>query len=274
MHQTRFIIAGMKRSGTTLLHSALTGHPDVKGVRGEVIGLKVISHGPDLFTFNRVRTLGIDPVSLTRSNLEYLFSLFDDRPQAVGFKTAFHLPELARSFLQAVKEADPGIKVITTVRKDCLATAASMMLAQKLKRFHTVGNQKTKDIRVRIDPVVFSRDVIRFRDMIDVFEGTIERGNHLGLTYEEDLARGVEQCYAKVCQFLNLEPVDPSWVKMKKQARHPSEFVSNYERLREIEEQTIKSGIAVPETIAYRIYRKVKWLTCGKWFQRDKRESH
>lgn len=262
MKKTRFIILGVARSGTTLIQQAIEGHPLVNCVNGDVCDYMVADSGPEIFSYNNVTTSGVDSTWATKCNLDFLFNIIGQNHDVVGFKTAFHSPDVASRFADRVASADRSVKIIATIRKDYLAIEASMQLALKLGRFHAYSGDKNNK-RIRLDPVVFSQSVLRYNQIISEIRKMTTTMDVLEISYEDEILPGDFSFYPRICEFLKLNEVVPTWLKMKKQAKAPEEYVENYKELRRIEEHTIRTQTALPLTVPYKIRRKIKWLGAG-----------
>ena len=133
---TRYIVVGPARSGTTVTHLCLAGHPNVSALNDEVPvrpffteGISTFTHGNDLEE---------------ERNRGYL-ALFDAmctlrRPgelKACGLKTAIPKHHDAVDFVKAVKAFLPELRIVLTVREDVVAQYGSLLLAKKTGQWHS-----------------------------------------------------------------------------------------------------------------------------------------
>lgn len=226
----KFIILGMQRSGTTVTHVCLNGHPHVTMPSDEVMTSPFFTRGLATFTGGKEsyadRMLGYEKL------FELLTSLHaTDETQAIGFKTAVGNHHEALEVCTSVREYFPDVRIILVSRDDLVAQCGSLVRAEKSGEWHAWEGQKQSELDGKL-----TIDVERFREYASGCKQTVAQLRSLSTThalldfrYESHIAPGVD--HASLFDFLDLPQVEVSWLRMKKVAPPARDFIANYDAL-------------------------------------------
>jgi LPS sulfotransferase NodH len=149
--KVRYIIVGAQRSGTTVVHMAAMGHPNVAALSDEVKINPLFAKGISSFTF------GNDFTEEKEKGLSALFNtltllLSNDETIAHGCKIACANEKLADTLISALKTRLKDVKVILVVRKDLVAQYGSALSSARTGIFHSWNRgydlQKIKKIKI------------------------------------------------------------------------------------------------------------------------------
>lgn len=220
-----YIIIGCARSGTTVTHLALKGHPNVYALNDEI----------------RIPPFFLNPLSLvtfgnnTKAETELFLPLFFNlvtsinpegkNIQAKGLKTAVAFPGDAALFVEKVQKYLPHVHIIFVNRKDYVAQYASLVRAAKTGQYHSWGKAKKQINRIRLNKFRYYSyllDCLETRDNIHRLKKTHRFCEFL---YEEDITN---RNYSKIFNFLEIEDISPSWLRSEKIAPNPEDFIVNY----------------------------------------------
>ena len=225
----RYLIVGPARSGTTVTHLCLAGHPNVSALSDEVrvdpfftLGISVFTHGND------------DPEERRRG----FVALFDalcglhrtKETRVLGCKTAISSPDEALTLVASLRKNLPGMKVILTLRRDIVAQLGSLRRAQATGNWHSwVKPKLALDRKIRIDKAQLERhawdylrterELMALKDAHPVFV----------VSYEEDLLSGDGEVYQRIFDFLGLPRRPVTWLKSDKVAPPPEDYISDYD---------------------------------------------
>lgn len=245
----RYLVVGMPRSGTTVTHYSLKGHPAVSALENEVSVHPLFGQGITAFTYGKgtphERALGhralFDAVAgLNRTS----------ETTTLGVKSALDTPELARDLVEAVQQHLPDVRVILTVRKDMLAQYASWLRAQKVGRWHARSADIAKiDVKVEVERHAFARYMIEGLQALEVLREL--HGTHAvkEFSYERDISVGTLDPYYDLFEFLGLPRREITWLKSKKMSPPVEEYVTNYNEARSLHDEIV-SRFAAQEPVA------------------------
>jgi hypothetical protein len=225
----RYIILGCARSGTTVTHQCLKGHPDVSALNDEVRidyffakGLSSFTHGHNLLEENEKAH---DTIFNAITSL-----CSDDRTTTLGMKTAISSLEDALILVKTIKSHLKDIYVIFTIRKDLVAQYGSLKLAVKSGKFHSWRERK-KNIKGKIKLGKYRYIDYLFECLYIIEEIQKLKSTHrvLEFNYESDIQNGN---WSKLFDFLGLEQqMKIDWLTSKKVAPNPQNYICNYNQL-------------------------------------------
>jgi hypothetical protein len=241
----KYIIIGPARSGTTVTHLILKGHPQVSALTDEVQIMKLFGEGISSYTSgNDSHT---ESISGFRSAYEMLALLNTSKDtKAAGIKSAVISIEAARVFVECIKSSFQDVKIIVVVREDILAQYASLIRARKTNVFHSwkIKSDSKNLKKINIDKYYYSHYFIENIEIISILRNLRQTNRYLEISYEKDILPGLNYCY-KLYDFLELDYIEPTWVNSDKVAPLPKDFVHNYEKIKAIESDLLKNKKAL-----------------------------
>jgi len=243
--KTRYFIIGYSRSGTTVTHLALMGHPNVCALNGELRpepfftkGISTFSHGKDP---EDEKTKGysaiFDAITLIRENEDTM---------AHGAKTACNSYQSAQDMVAAIQKYIGDLKIIIIIRNDIVAQFGSGIVGKKTGIMHSwyKGFEGRKVDKISINKWRFIPYAHNVNNMYAALSELKETNDVLEIYYE-DLLADANSFYTKIFRFLGLPEVETTWLDSKKVLPPPEDYIKNYSAL-QIELSRIKSGKLPP----------------------------
>jgi len=226
---TRYLIIGMQRSGTTVTHECLGGHPHVSTLEPE-LNARSFSAGFDAFTHGKIPQ-ELRPLSYYR--------LFDalaglsatDQTTHLGVKCALSHPCEAEALVHSLQTFLPEAKAILVFRNDLVAQYASLIKAQKTRRWHaSEPSNRTvdSDVRVRIGQRELLYYVANAFKIGIVLKKLVKTHSVFQVSYERDILPGNLEYCKKLLVFLGLPLVEMTWSDAQKLSPPPEDYVANY----------------------------------------------
>ena len=235
----KYIIIGPARSGTTVTHLILKGHPHVSALNDEVKITELFEKGISAYTFGN--DLPNEKAKGVRKAYDML-ALLNAGPatKAAGIKCAVGSIDQANSFVEQIKKSFSDIDIILIVREDVLAQFGSMLKAQKTGKYHSWRKEKDKSlfIDITVDRGRYSHYLLSNIKIINTLRGLKQTNNFLEISYEKDILNGQNYCN-KLYDFLHLDHIEPTWLNSKKVAPSPREFITNYDEIKLAEKAII-----------------------------------
>lgn len=230
--KTRYLIIGWSRSGTTITHLAIKGHPNVAALNDELKvdpfftkGISAFTHGND---YHEEKQRGysslFNALTLIMSNEQTL---------AHGVKIACNSHKMARRLVRVLQENLQDLKVIIIVRKDLVAQLGSAMSGKKSGIMHSWYKEfeQRKIKQLTIKKWRFTSFVINVFKMYDVLRELKKTHEVLEIHYE-DLLKNPNRFYSSLFGFLNLPVMEPVWIESKKVMPAPETYIKNYQSLK------------------------------------------
>lgn len=249
---TRFLIVGIQRSGTTVTHHCLAGHPQVSMAADEVSvepfftrGLAVFTTGRESFEERRRGYLGLfDAISLAGTA----------RPvRAAGIKVALGSPEEAIDLVECVREHFHDLRIVVVRRTDLIAQCGSLYLAMRTGQWHAFGGKpRSSDEKLEIPPGEFdayTRSTRRIEAQLDRLE---ETNPVCALDYERDIERGLD--HGRLFDFIGVDRMPVTWMKMQKVSPPAQSFIANHAEL--VARQPAITRVSVEEAMAQALTRQ------------------
>lgn len=264
----RFLIVGMARSGTTVTHQALQGHPNVRSNMDEVKVDPFFTRGLASFTvggqneYERDHGYGlmIDALTLIPCDLRTPglmgYGGLEDVPKgevlANGIKVAVGNAKQAEQVVSALTgHASLGdLAVIRVIRRDLVAQHASLQRAVRTGRWHSFSQPTNKDVDPNAPFEIpeeqfrgYCRDALVALDKLGALRATHRM---LDLSYEDEIAALGSAAFHRVYEFLGVPEVDISWIGSKKVAPSVDRYVTNAARLYEVQREEFDEKIPQP----------------------------
>lgn len=125
MTRTRFLIVGSPRSGTSVTHACIQGHPQATGAEDEVRVEPLFTRGIAAFTF------GNESWPERQRGYRALFDAIagggdDPAIRAHGMKVTLGTPEEAMDLANTLRDHLPSVRVVLVHREDLVAQYASL----------------------------------------------------------------------------------------------------------------------------------------------------
>ena len=277
MKRTRYIIVGYSRSGTTVVHQAVMGHPDVAALNDELKVVPFFTKGISTFTFGndaseekeRGHDTLFDALTLMRGNSD---------TRAHGLKVTCMLPKRAKALVDTLQRHMDGVKIVLILRKDLVAQFGSALMARRTGIYHS-WHKKFGDTRVRrikINKFNFIAYALL------VFE-TNKKLKELSATHDtlevhyEDLLEDSQEVYKNIFEFLNIQRLNPTWIESRKVLPMPEEYIKNYANMKSLlerlEKGTIPYYIIFVSKIIAKLYESLKKARNVVRFYRDERHA-
>lgn len=274
----RYIIIGSARSGTTVMHLALMGHPNICALNDELKvapfftgGISTFTYGNDLDTEKQKGYSALfDALTMIRANSSTI---------AHGMKTVCNSKKLAETIVDVLQKHLQDVKVIVVFREDLVAQYASAESARKTGIMHSwykgFGNRTVSLMKVnRWRFIAYALSVLRMYGVLAKLKKTHDV---LEVRYE-DMLKDAEQFYANLFSFLELRAMEPTWLTSKKVMPPPEDYIDNYAAMRKQLER-IKSGtlpahiIFLSKTVNYLYWQLNRFVPFKnqRWRKKKKR---
>lgn len=271
----RYFVTGMQRSGTSLIHHGVRGHPEISAFQNEVGVTRFFEQGASFFCFDEEIGEGekaAAPVSL----FDCLAGLTaDDETRVLGLKSLPLNAGQARRLVNGITAHFPKALILRVKRQDPVARYGSLIKSKKTGIWKI---EDTKNKSVNPNPTIY----INKYDLIDYIlesyriEKEIDRLYHthrvFTIDYEDDISdynTSDWSLFEAVFEFLNVEPTPPGWLHMRKLSPRPEKYVINYSDLQPIATHitdSLREG-ASPERLSrlygrpfhQRMLRSLRW---------------
>ena len=236
----KYIVIGPARSGTTVTHLILKGHPQVSALNDEVRIEELFGKGISAYTFDNDLQ---DEKNIGFGKCFDLLALLNVGPKtrAAGIKCAVGSVRAARVFVERIKLSFPDINIILTVREDIVAQFGSLIRAQETGRYHSWNEEKSKaPLTVTIEKDSYSRYLLENVEIIEILRSLKQTNSFQEISYEKNILLGLDYCEV-LYNFLDLEHIEPTWVTSEKVAPNPKGFITNYDSIKQIEERVLET---------------------------------
>lgn len=226
-----FVIIADMRTGSTLLHSSLDAHPEVRCL-GELLHTSVL---PDNVP------PGIDPrLRGEMCGRDLVARAFDVKAvKAAGFRAMIFLPSEEQARWQDAWNAlaaNKDLRVIYLTRRDQLAQYASLLVARQTGAYHPSADdpvlQPNARPRIHVDAAEFRRWRRERDELFDVRRARLEGKPSLEIDYER-LTNDWDGTIGAAQEFLGVARIALGQVKQKQERRPLSEVIVNYDQLAE-----------------------------------------
>lgn len=224
----KYIIIGCGRSGTTVTHLALRGHPNVNALNDEVRIRALFNEGISCFTY------GNNTEYENKHSLSYLFDALTsmsekEEVKVRGIKCATYSPFDAGLFVEKVQNELSDVSIIYTRRNDFVAQYASKILAAKTGAHHSWQSKRVYDhIKIKISSIKYVNYLLNCLEVEDQILRLKKTNPFLEFSFEEDIKTGN---FRKLFQFLDLENMSPTWLNSKKVSPFPEDYITNYDKI-------------------------------------------
>lgn len=233
---TPYFVVGPQRSGTTVTHHCLRGHPHVSALREELAFAPFFTEGMAAFTFGRP---GTDAEQEQGRRL--LFDAMtaagrDEATRACGVKCAFGHGDQARHFTEVIRKEFPEAKIVHVVRNDQVAQFGSRLKARSTRVFHqTNGSPAPEAPQLTLDLYRFVEHMLAMHETHTHLRRLHDAHDVLTIDYENDILNGDLRTHEALFSFVGVDPVEVTWLRHKKVSPPPETYITNYAELRELQ---------------------------------------
>ena len=231
MANNRYLIVGCGRSGSTLIHLLLKGHPNIAALNDELNVSPFFTKGISTFTF------GSDLVKEKNLGFTVLFDAVtsisaEDHTTSHGAKCVCHSPTQAWAVVDTLQKHLKDLKIILTIRNDLVAQYGSLVQAKKSGIYHSWyrGFENRKINKLRINKWLFFTYAINCLDILKVLSELHKTHDVIECLYEDFLVNPAS-VRKQVFNFLDVPQVDVTWLNSKKVMPDPDKYIENYSEM-------------------------------------------
>lgn len=225
----RLLIVGLQRSGTTFAAATVAGHPQVTALAPELrhnffsLGVQDFVAGEATFeTVQETYPRLFDAMTTNGGG-------GDVRVRAAKTAVASHAESVA--VCDCLDPFLPDMAVVLVTRRDLIASCGSLVRAQRSGVWHSWAGRSPSG-STRIPTRLFRRYAQMARATVQRFRTLAASHDFLELSYEDDICTG--KAHSRLFEFLELEQVEPSWVKLQKLNPDARSYISNYDKLERV----------------------------------------
>lgn len=233
----RYLIIGLQRSGTTLLHTLLRDHPDVSTINEELRANSFFTQGISAFTF------GHESPEEKAARWTQLFDALsrdsDGKKKTWGLKTAIGSPAIANAAREIIGYHLQDLKIIRIIRKDQVAQFGSHVKAELTGHWHNIRNASAKSsnavankLSIKIRPLHFARYCYTSNQTSEILREIKKTNPYLELVYEE--MGNLQTVSEKIYEFLSLSQIELNWPTTQKVSPPARNYIANYDQLEKI----------------------------------------
>ena len=235
MSYIRYMIIGMGRSGTTVVHTSLRGHPSISATNGEIKIKPLFDQG--LATYMISGNSYLDEVE-KREGVKVLFDAINSigankKTMAIGCKVALWRPQDAALLVKSIQENFTDLKIILVEREDIVAQYGSSLRAKATKQYHqwTESKSQNDDVVFRIPIRDFFSYALRCHQIKQELAALEKTHDVFKVSYEKDILSQDLGVYDRAFNFLGVTTEKVTWTKARKVAPAPEEYIVNYGQL-------------------------------------------
>ncbi len=225
--RTRYVIVGLPRSGTTLIHKAIAGHPNASALNDELrvspfwdLGLSTFTFGHETPEERRAGHVALfDAVTSIAASAE---------TRAFGVKCCVSSPKEAELVVTSTMRTISGVKMIVVVRRDLVAQYASLLRARRSGAWHSWRHADRPPVaQVHIRPLLFDRYVTNALDTL----ARLQCAPAAYLVVFEELVASKADGFRRIFDFLDLPDVPIDWELGDKVSPLPEAYIDNYHEM-------------------------------------------
>ncbi|MFH1319492.1 MAG: sulfotransferase [Bacteroidota bacterium] len=234
--QTRYIILGLARSGTTVTHFALMGHPNVSALNDEV---KVSFFTDGISTFTQRNDNQREKDKGFIALFDAITSIFaNENTRALGLKCIPDSPKSAKDLVGALKKHFIDHKIIITVREDLVAQLGSLIRADTTGNWHSWRQHgKEKELTIVIKKSHLKKYIYTCLEISAELKKLHKTHDVLEFYYEKNFLNNSQPDFIELFDFLNLPRENVTWLKSEKVAPAPELYIKNYAKLKRLHEE-------------------------------------
>lgn len=229
----RYLVLGLGRSGTTAIHFALKGHPNVSALNDEV---KVEFFSEGLSTFTQRDDNELEKKTGYNLLFDSIAGIFANKEtKAIGMKCVPADVKATKILTNAIRKHFPDIKIILLNRKDITAQYGSMVRAQTTGEWHSWRQpEHPSTTQIKINKHLFKKYILRSSLKFNELKTLANSHDLLEVGYEDCLLSENGPDFSKVFDFLGLPKLSATWLNCDKVAPPPEKYISNYDKMRKL----------------------------------------
>ena len=236
----RYVVLGLARSGTTAVHFALKGHPNIAALNDEV---RVSFFTEGISTFTQRDDNVLEKKVGSYSLFDAVAGVFsDENTRALGLKCVPESVESAEALVQSLVKFYAGLSIVLVIRNDFTAQYGSMLRAKLTGEWHSwrkTGKQKNQ--RVRISKGDFKKYIIRTSGKLSALRQLKKTHEVLEFNFEEQLLYSKNPDFSPLFRFLDIPDLSVTWLDSKKVAPPPEDYIVNYEKMNQFCTEILQS---------------------------------
>lgn len=226
--QTRYLIVGPTRSGTTALHLLLGGHPQVSTLVGE-LAFKRLADGLSGFTLKGYVTEQEQQIG-RRLVFDAITSAHrTSATTTLGAKATINSAAGASDLVKVVGTYMPFLKIIVMVRRDLVAHFYSRAQLRKTGVAHSWRRPADGkgEVSGRVDKWLLANSAITTLAMYRRLQAARGCADYVEVEYETFAGDNLGT-YRLLLDFLGLEYVEPTWHHSSKLHDNPEDVIPGY----------------------------------------------
>lgn len=235
----KYIILGHARSGTTITSFLLRDHPKVSALWDEVDYSPFYNKGVGAYTHE------YDEKEEKEKSFQKIFDALisineTKQTTTYGLKTAINKPEAAEIVKNTITNYLDNVKIIFVERENLTSQYGSIVRAIKTGNWHTWQNDlKESKAKIKANEKHFIEYTLKALKINKTLKQLAKTNEFITVSYEKDIIPNKIENFHKVFDFLNLSYPDYEF-PLKKVAPKPEEFLINYKKLKQLEEEIKK----------------------------------
>jgi len=227
----RYLILGLGRSGTTAIHFALKGHPNVCALNDEV-NVSFFSEG--ISTFTQRDNNSLEKEKGSKCLFDAIAGIFsNEKTKAIGMKCVPSDLQATKTLTIALKKHFPELKIILLIRKDLTAQYGSMItfFKQLIDKFSFYTKHPSTS-QIKLNKRLFKNYIERSILKLNELKTLSNSHDLLEVEYEKCLLAKNGPDFSTIFNFLNLPNLEATWLNCNKVAPPPKEYIRNYEKMK------------------------------------------
>jgi len=240
----RYLVLGLGRSGTTAIHFALKGHPNVSALNDEV---KISFFSEGISTFTQRDDNKTEKEAGFNMLFDSIAGVFANKEtMAIGMKCVPADVDASVLLTKSIRKHFPDIKIILLNRKDLTAQYGSMLRAQATGEWHSWRQPETPSSKtVKINKHLFKKYITRSVLKYNELKTLSDSHDLLDVNYETCLLQKGGPDFSSIFDFLDLPSLPVTWQNCEKVSPPPEKYISNYELMKMKFLETISNGFSV-----------------------------
>ena len=261
--EQRFLVVGMQRSGTTLVHQLIAGHPDVFTHSREAstrlftdFGAHYFNTDAGLFPTDHGPLNPVDADALLRMYFDVAVSHGGQPPEGAvrGLKIAIGYAKAAERFVEIVRHHFTDLFIVLVKRTDPVAACASFAFASKTGRFQVFQGDDEPFQRLKISREYLLRYIWNWSKINSSLDRLKELPNFLPISYEDDVLTQKLLSGTEVFEFLKVPQKQVNWISLKKSLASPKDTIQNFDEVAEVADKAL-AGILQGESYEEIFYK-------------------